>query len=224
MQSYYAARAPEYDQVYQKPERQADLQALRQWLPPLFCGARLLEIACGTGFWTQLIAPLAAELVALDAAPETLGIAMTRVPGEKVRFLVGDAYRLPTDQGQFNAAFAGFWFSHVPRQRQREFLAGLAAVLSPGARVVLLDNLFVEGSNLPITERDAEGNTYQTRKLEDGSIHRVLKNFPAEAELRALIEGLGEHAGYTKFGYYWAFQYVAVRPLEVVEGQAGPHN
>jgi len=32
----------------------------------------------------------------------------------KVEFQVGDAYRLAPAPGKFNAAFAGFWFSHIP--------------------------------------------------------------------------------------------------------------
>ena len=79
LRSYYSARAPEYDRVYLKPERQTDLGALKQWLPPLFAGARVLEVACGTGFWTQFIAPVAAEVVAIDAAPEMIRIATARV-------------------------------------------------------------------------------------------------------------------------------------------------
>jgi len=208
MQSYYAARAAEYDRIYDKPERQDDLRAIRRWLPPLLAGTRVLEIACGTGYWTQFIAPVAEAVVALDAAPETLRIAESRV-GPNVELVVGDAYDPPTVPGRFGSAFAGFWFSHVPRRRQREFLAGLDRVLAPGARVVLLDNLYVEGSSLPITEQDDEGNTYQTRHLADGSTHRVLKNFPSQAELHGLVAGLGEHAALERFDYYWAFHYVA---------------
>lgn len=212
MRRYYAARAPEYDRVYQKPERQADIHALKQWLPSRFLGRRVLEVACGTGYWTQVIAPVASMMVALDAAPETLRVAKARVSSGKVEFVEGDAYALPNDQEPFTGAFAGFWFSHVPVRRQREFLQDLGAVLAPGARVVLLDNLFVEGSSTPIDGRDAEGNAYQTRTLGDGSSHRVLKNFPTESELRELVAGIGTAATYTAFMYYWALEYAAARP------------
>ncbi|HEX7027033.1 MAG TPA: class I SAM-dependent methyltransferase [Gammaproteobacteria bacterium] len=211
MQSYYAARAREYDRIYLKPERQADIVRLQHWLPPVFKGLRLLEVACGTGFWTQFIAPSAVEVVAVDAAPETLAIARQRVTGGKVSFLTGDAYCLPKDQGTFNAAFAGFWFSHVPTHRRRAFLAGLHELLEPGATVVLLDNLYVHGSNHPISERDDDGNTYQSRRLADGSVHRVMKNFPSEAELLEVIGGLGEQSEYTKFEYFWVLRYAVVR-------------
>ncbi len=206
MQSYYAARAPEYDHVYLKPERQADIQRLRDWLPPIFAGARVLEVACGTGFWTQFIAPVASAVVAIDASPETMAIAERRIARSNVRFLLGDAYCLPQDLGRFDAAFAGFWFSHVPKSRQLAFLAGLGRTLNPGGVVVLLDNRYVAGSNHPITDQDSEGNTYQSRSLGDGSTHRVLKNFPSESELSALAARLGSRGIFTPFEYYWAFQ------------------
>ena len=212
LQSYYAARAPEYDRIYLKPERQADLRAIEAWLPPRFVGARVIEVACGTGYWTQFIAPVASHVLALDAAPETIRIAKTRAPGGKVDFLLGDAYALPHHVGQFGAAFAGFWFSHVPKSRQREFLLGLAACLEPGARVVFIDNRYVEGSSSPVTERDDEGNTFQARQLGDGSTYKVLKNFPSEAEFLELMAGLGERPVFTTWEYYWAFEYVVTRP------------
>jgi ubiquinone/menaquinone biosynthesis C-methylase UbiE len=208
MQSYYVARASEYDRVYQKPERQADLRQIEAWLPAVLPGATVLEIACGTGYWTQFIAPVASAVVAIDSAPETLQIARQRVAASNVQFQVGDAFALAQTGRSFDAAFAGFWFSHVPLERQREFLTGLNAALTPGARVVLLDNLFVEGSSSAIAEQDGNGNTYQSRSLSDGSTHRVLKNFPTEAQLHALAtEGLGEVAAYRRWQYYWAFEY-----------------
>ena len=208
MQSYYGARAPEYDQVYLKPERQADLAAIRQWLPSRFAGSSVIEIACGTGYWTQRISLVAGNVLALDAAPETLAIARSRIPDGNVTFLLGDAYALPSHLGLFDAAFAGFWFSHLPKSRRQEFLAGLSACLRPGARVVLLDNSYVEGSSTPVSDQDHDGNTFQTRRLADGSSHRVLKNFPSETELHDSVAGLGENCSFTTWQYYWAFEYV----------------
>ena len=213
MIDYYAARAPEYDAVYQKPERQADLRAIEAWLPAHFADAAVLEVACGTGYWTQFIAPLARRVLALDAAPETLRIASNRVTAAHVQFDVGDAYALPSRRGSvqgFTAGFAGFWLSHVPKQRVQEFLRGLGAALEPGAKVVLMDNLYVEGSSTPISERDGDdeaGNTYQVRTLQNGSSHRVLKNFPSEAELRSAVVGLASELRYTTWQHFWALEF-----------------
>ena len=212
MQDYYAARAPEYDRVYLKPERQADLRAIRQWLPSVFKGQSLLEVACGTGYWTQYLAPVAAGFLAIDASPETLQIAQSRVLPGTVEFVTGDAYDLPASARGFQSAFAGFWYSHVPKDRVREFLVGLHQSLVPGARVVFLDNRYVEGSSTPVSERDEQGNTYQLRKLDDGSGHRVLKNFPSLQELRDDLKGLGTGLQYHEWQYFWALEYAVAAP------------
>lgn len=217
MQTYYAARAAEYDRIYQKPERQADLRAIEAWLPPIFAGKNVLEVACGTGYWSQFIAPVASGILAVDAAPETMAIAKSRPGMGAVQFVTGDAYALQAAAGladgarPFDAAFAGFWYSHVPKARQQAFLRGLCAVLQPGSTVVLLDNLFVEGSSSPISETDSDGNTFQARPLDDGSSHRVLKNFPTEAELLHSVAGLGQQASVMVWPYYWALKFETAR-------------
>ena len=207
LQDYYAARAHEYDAIYRKPERQVDLRAIEAWLPPIFAGARVLEVACGTGYWTQFIAPVAAAVLAIDSAPETMRIAADRVDAGQVRFEFGDAYALPASQPPCDAAFAGHWLSHVPKARCREFLTGLNAVLAPGSTVVLLDNRYVEGSSTPVSAADAAGDTWQVRTLADGSVHRVLKNFPDHAELRSVTEDIGTDVVCTSWPYYWALRY-----------------
>ena len=52
MRAVYARRAAVYERVYAKPERQADLRAMKAALPVAFAGRRVLEVACGTGWWT----------------------------------------------------------------------------------------------------------------------------------------------------------------------------
>ncbi|MBC5765750.1 class I SAM-dependent methyltransferase [Ramlibacter albus] len=207
LKGYYRSRAPEYDQVYAKPERQQDLRAIEAWLPTVFAGKRVLEVACGTGYWTQFIAPAASGVLAVDSSPETMRIAATRPGVANVQFVEGDAYRLPEAGTPFEAAFAGFWISHVPRQRVEGFLVGLRARLAHGATVVLLDNRFVPGSSTPIAETDADGNTYQQRPLADGSTHRVLKNFPAESQVRTWLEDGAAGVTWHEWEHYWAVEY-----------------
>lgn len=205
MELYYAQRAAEYEKIYAKPERQADLARMRSDIPALFEGRRVLEIACGTGYWTPLIAARTEAVLALDYNEETLAIARTKdYPKANVRFVQGDAYALPAWPELFSAAYAGFWWSHVPLGRLNAFLSGLHQRLEPGAVVAFMDNRYVEGSSTPLSRRDAEGNTYQTRRLADGSAHEVLKNFPTARELR---ERLGAQARITEYEYYWVASY-----------------
>ncbi len=207
MKDYYAARAKEYDKIYAKPERQQDLRAIEQWLPTRLAQCEVLEVAAGTGYWTQFIAPVTARMVSLDASKETLAIAKTRSGCASVEWVVGDAYDMPLAGQKFDAVFAGFWFSHIPREKLPQYLSYLNQFLKPGARVIFLDNLYVEGNSTPLSDRDAVGNTYQTRPLADGSTHRVLKNYPTELELSDLVSSFSRQFSYTTWQYYWAFDY-----------------
>jgi demethylmenaquinone methyltransferase/2-methoxy-6-polyprenyl-1,4-benzoquinol methylase len=71
-----------------------------------------------------------------------------------------------------------------------------------------MDNVYVEGSSTPVSRVDEFGDTYQMRKLDDGSRHEVLKNFPTEVELRAFVEGRGEDVDVQMLRYYWILSYV----------------
>ena len=208
MESYYARRAAEYEKIYDKPERQADLARLRNDIPALFKGERVLEIACGTGYWTPLIARQAKSVLAVDYNEETLAIARTKkYPESNVRFERADAYALPDWPEQFSACYAGFWWSHVPLARLDAFLNGLQARLEPGARVAFMDNRYAEGSSTAISRKDPQGNTYQRRRLADGSSHEVLKNFPTGAELRARLGRFGTELTFSEYEYYWLATY-----------------
>jgi ubiquinone/menaquinone biosynthesis C-methylase UbiE len=208
MESYYARRAAEYEKIYHKPERQADLARLRNDIPALFKGERVLEIACGTGYWTPLIAEQAKSVLAVDYNEETLAIARTKkYPKGNVRFQRADAYALPDWQEKFSACYAGFWWSHVPLARLDAFLNGLQARVGPGARVAFMDNRYVEGSSTAISRKDAQGNTYQRRRLDDGSSHEVLKNFPTAPELRAVLGRFGTEVTFSEYEYYWLATY-----------------
>ncbi len=98
----------------------------------------------------------------------------------------------------------------MPLQRLQQWLASLHAQLAPGARVVFLDNSFVQTSNLPITHSDAQGNTYQTRTLDDGSVHEVLKNFPTPAQASAAIGPDVRQVQWLQHTYYWVLSYELV--------------
>ena len=201
---YYQQRAPEYDEVYAKPERQADLAELKRLLAPLVAGRRVLEIAAGTGYWTQVIAPGAASVTATDLNPETLAVAASRDYGRARPFLVtADAYRLDAVEGEFDLVFGGFWWSHVARADTGRFLAGVAARAEPGARLVLADNRYVPGSNHPITRTGPDGDTFQLRKLRDGREYEVLKNFPGRGQLAADLAPWVADLRYTELEYYW---------------------
>lgn len=204
MQRYYAKRASEYEQIYDKPERQHELEWLRRRVPEILRGRTVLEVACGTGYWTQFIAREAARVYACDINEAVLEIAREKpIPPGRVSFFKADAVTLEGAPAGCDGAFAGFWWSHVKKAEILRFVESLAARLAPGSVVVVLDNRYAEGSSTPISRRDAEGNTYQMRTLASGEQYEVLKNFPTAEELTRAVEGVAREAHLESLHYYW---------------------
>ncbi len=202
---YYAQRAAEYERIYAKPERQADLAVLKLRVAAALAGRRVYEVACGTGYWTQFYAGAATSVFACDYNEAVLEIARTKpVPPDRVQWVRANAFDLPAAPWPCEGGFAGFWMSHLKRGGEAaSFLEGYCRRLQPGARLLLIDNAYVEGSSTPLTRVDAQGNTYQERRLTDGSRHEVLKNFPDEAEMRALLAPVAVRVEWERLPYYW---------------------
>lgn len=208
MVSYYAQRAREYERVYAKPERQADLRQLRGFIAGAFAGEDVLEISCGTGYWTEVMARTARSITACDISSEVLDIARGKDwQSAQVEFHQADSYDLPKFSRLFTGMFSGFWWSHVPKRRLGSFLEGAHSRLGSGARVVFVDNRYVEGSSTPIARRDSGGDSFQHRQLSDGSTHEVLKNFPTEEELLRSVAGFATMPAVTLTEYFWILSY-----------------
>lgn len=201
---YYRERAAEYDAVYAKPERQQDLARLHGLLSPLVAGQRVLEVAAGTGYWTRVLSGSAAAITATDLNAETLDLARAReYGGAAVTFRLADAYALDQVPGEFDTAFVGFFWSHVLRGDLPRFVAGLRARMGPGARLIVLDNSRVPGSNHPISRTTEAGDTYQRRTLNDGRSFEILKNFPDRAQFTADVTDAADDVRWTQLRYYW---------------------
>ena len=208
---YYAERAPEYERIYAKPERQADLAKMREFIRREFADKHVLEVACGTGYWTEVLASSAASVYATDINEEVLAIAGAKLPianNPDVRLIRADAYTLG-GVPRAPACLIAFWWSHIPKGRLAAFLDVVHSKLLPGATVVAMDNRYVASSSTPVHRRDVEGNEYQLRKLDDGSTHEVLKNFPSETELKDAVAEFTDTATVELLEYYWILRYTA---------------
>jgi ubiquinone/menaquinone biosynthesis C-methylase UbiE len=201
--TYYKNRAKEYERIYDKSERQDDLLKASKELQAIFAGKNVLEIACGTGYWTEKIAKTAGSVLATDINESVISIARQKhFSKDNVKFLVRDLYELNLDE-KAGSVFGGFIWSHIPLQDIDGFLNKIIALVMEGGTVVFMDNNYVEGSNHPISDTDVHGNTYQTRNLEDGSAHRVLKNFPTREFLVNKLKNKAEEINFINLEYYW---------------------
>jgi SAM-dependent methyltransferase len=198
MLEYYRARAPLLKYENLSPETTRVLQSYGEYFGRKLAGRSVLEVACGTGFWTLMLAQHALEVVATDAAPEMLSFARARsYPRSNVELSLCDAYSLGGLRRLFGGGFHFQWVSHVPRSRLSEFFQVFHERMAPGAIVVFGDNKD-QGD-----QADAEGNLYQERTLPDGSRHRVIKNWPKLEELRKLLSPYSQQVELEQFEKDW---------------------
>ena len=205
--AYYKKRALEYERIYSKPERQDAIKAANKSLQTIFKDKKVYEIACGTGFWTQTIAATAESVIATDINRSVIEIAEQKTyEKNNVTFKVEDIFS-PASVIKHENFFGGFIWSHISLQDLNSFLTVIHNSTKVGGTIVFMDNKYVEGSNHPITHTDEHGNTFQSRKLDDGTSHLVLKNFPDEKSLRDRLSGLVAAVEYIDLKYFWLLRY-----------------
>lgn len=210
LRRYYDRRAPEYEAVYHSddPLRRRGLGELADALREALRGRRVLEVACGTGYWTALAAESAEHIVATDVSGPMLTLALNKgLPAGKVEFRSADAFDLGAQPGRFDAGLAMFWISHVPKARLREFLDGFHRRLGPGAAAFMADNVNVPDVGGPLIAKPGSPDGFKLRELSDGSRHEVLKNYYDKTELELLLapsaDDLTIHIG----EHYWQARY-----------------
>lgn len=201
MVAYYEARAAEYDDWYLRRGRyahgpihdaawNAELDAAGRWLDGLPApSGRIVELAAGTGWWSPLLAGRG-ELWLTDAAPAPLERARERLlaHGLRAHLHVRDAWAEP--EGDPAALlFAGFWLSHVERDRTAQFLALARRWLRSGGRLALIDSLPDPQSGA--IDHPAPAGDRAIRRLADGREFTVVKVYRTADAIATALERAG---------------------------------
>lgn|SRR5450759_1165182 len=204
---YYRALGAAYDYRYGiSLGRLSDEAALARICRTQLAALDVLEIACGTGRWTASLCGHASSVVATDVNDGMLAVARERnKDAANVSFVRANAFELPTFDRLFTGAFAGWWFSHIPRQGLGLFLTHLHAALCRDAVVVFTDDTPAVQDHL--SAPDEFGNTYATRRTPSGRCFRILKNFYSEENLRAAVDNTATDVDYFEGDYHWALRY-----------------
>lgn len=198
---YYRARSEEHDAVYARDERQGDIGIVMARLRDHLTDKHVLEVAAGTGFWTETYAHAVRSVLVTDISPETLTVAERRLDWpDHVSFAIANAFA--PGRHDVDACFVGFFWSRVLRRDIARFLSGLA-IAAPGARLVVVDNRYVAGSSPPISRTDEYGNTYQQRQQRDDPTWEVLANYPTPAQVRADLHAVADDVEVEELTYYW---------------------
>jgi demethylmenaquinone methyltransferase/2-methoxy-6-polyprenyl-1,4-benzoquinol methylase len=149
----------------------------------------VLELACGTGWWTGRLAQTAVTVTALDAAPEMLRLNEVRVPVPHVRRIQANVFDWQPDR-RYDTVFFGFWLSHVPPGRFDEFWDLVDRSLSPHGRVFFIDEMDTAATRgVEVAVGDAHGTTIRT--VEDGRSFQMVKVWYEPASLEKRLTALG---------------------------------
>jgi demethylmenaquinone methyltransferase/2-methoxy-6-polyprenyl-1,4-benzoquinol methylase len=200
--AYYRARAREYDQWWERTgrfDRGAEANArwfeeaavLRRALESFDPRGEVLELACGTGIWTERLVRRADRVVAVDASAEMLAINRNRVGTGLIEYVQADLFEWQPPAGAFDVCFFGFWLSHVPESRFERFWSNVRAALRPGGRVFFVDSARSDRSTAADHVLPDEDDETLVRKLNDGREFRIVKRFYAPERLRWRLSELG---------------------------------
>ena len=199
---YYRVRAPEYDAwaerrgVYDRGSLnqgwQAEKLRLLAALDDFQATGDVLEIAGGTGQWTEQLLRTADALTVVDAAPEAIEQNRLRLGARasRVDYHVTDVFEWEPPR-QYDVVFFSYWLSHVPPVRFEAFWQRVAACLKPDGRIFVIDNVATTHAARLDPEIRGDDDTTVLRPAPDGNLYRIWKVLWRPLELETALDSLG---------------------------------
>jgi 2-polyprenyl-3-methyl-5-hydroxy-6-metoxy-1,4-benzoquinol methylase len=198
---YYRARANEYDEWFFRQGRYdrgpelnqrwfSEIETLRRAVDRFKPAGDVLELACGTGIWTQFLLQYADGITAVDANPEVISVNKERTKSPKVQYILADLFNWQPDK-KYDVVFFAFWLSHVPPERFESFWKSVEKALKPQGRVFLIDSRFEQTSTAKNHLLENAQDTVIKRRLNDGREFNIVKVFYQTKDLEDKLRDLG---------------------------------
>ncbi len=217
MKEYYRERAREYDEWFYRqgrfdrgPEMNArwfsEADEVFAALDAFYLTGDVLELAPGTGMWTERLARTASTVTAVDASPEMIEINKAKVSSDRVSYVLADLFSWKSER-VYDAVLFGFWISHVPLERLDDFLRSVTAMLRPGGKVFFVDRRKEPIGTAINHQLPVQDSQIMTRTLNDGRTFEIVKNFYDPIDLATRCSRIGlditvrETANYFLYGY-----------------------
>jgi SAM-dependent methyltransferase len=170
---------------------------IKAWYQDIFKGRNVLEVACGSGYWTEVIGEVAKSVLATDSDSSLISLAKNKCKHlSNVRFQIADAYTLNDVPTGFDAALGVWWWSHIPKRNIPSFLSAIHSRLESSAMVLFVDQLPYNGF---VRTQDPEGNTLEQRVLPDGSSFTIVKNFPTKQDITDYLKDIAYDIRYVEY-------------------------
>ena len=101
-------------------------------------GRRTLDVACGEGYGSALLAGTASTVIGIDVAPAVVAHAAERYRDrENLRFEAGSGSSLPLEDASVDAVVSFETIEHLPREDQPRMIAEIARVLVDDGVLIL---------------------------------------------------------------------------------------
>jgi SAM-dependent methyltransferase len=222
---YYRARAPEYDRWFERKGRYdrgaaetirwfEEVDQVRAVLASVpLDDADVLELAPGTGIWTEQLVRRVGRLTAVDAAPEMIQENRKRLGrrADLVTYVQADLFSWRPDRA-YDAVVFCFWISHVPDARVDGFLAGVRSMLRPGGSVFFVDGRREPTSTAADHQLPGDGTEIMTRRLDDGREFRIVKRFRSALDLEHRCRRAGLAVRVSETPTYFQYGLGSTRP------------
>jgi SAM-dependent methyltransferase len=209
--AYYEARAPEYDDWFLRRgryDRGAEYSAA--WADEVssvrnalsagdWRGRHVLELAPGTGLWTQWLLSQGATVSVAEGSAAMVQQLTQRVGADAIaEVLMVDLFHWAPPH-RYDGVFFGFFLSHVRRGDLDAFMGLVRSALSPGGLVGFVDSRRDPLSSAVDHVLPSGDEETMVRRLDDGREFEVVKVFyePDQIESAAERAGLSLRAALT---------------------------
>jgi ubiquinone/menaquinone biosynthesis C-methylase UbiE len=185
IQRYWNGRAGKYDKsyghsIFTDEQKQTWLDTLQR---NLNCpkGAKVLDVGCGTGFLSLLLAELGFAVTGVDLAREMMAEGQKKAVERdlEIEFINGDAESPPVDAQSFQAVVSRHLLWTLPDPERA--VANWMKLVVPGGRVVVIDGVWVSrGAGAKLQYKLADLIAFLKGNPRHSSWEKTYVNDPAE--------------------------------------------
>jgi SAM-dependent methyltransferase len=144
-------------------------------------GKSVLDIACGTGFGTDMLARMGAtHVTGCDAFPSAVLEARREFRSKEIRFVAADGTRLPFANASFDAVVSFETLEHIAQGE--DFVRELRRVLRPGGTLLL------STPNVAITSQYPR-NPFHLHEYTASELSELLSRYFRRVEIRGQLLG-----------------------------------
>jgi demethylmenaquinone methyltransferase/2-methoxy-6-polyprenyl-1,4-benzoquinol methylase len=193
---YYNERAEEYEDIYIQgagPASIADPQAYKTEVSILenivkkFCHGKIIDIACGTGFWLPNYAFQCSHITLIDQSSKMISECESKINSlginDKCTLLKDDFLEYQFGTSKFDFALIGFFLSHLNKEQERAFFEKLRTILKPSGNFLIFDSTW----NTERAKTRAKQGKHQ-RKLNDGRTYDIYKRYFDESDIKIMAK------------------------------------